>query len=222
VHGSRSARNHLRALAATTGITARRVDEVIDEVGLTEVADQRAGRFSLGMGQRLGIAAALLGDPATIMLDEPVNGLDPEGIQWIRGLLRGLAAEGRTVLVSSHLMSEMALTADHLVVIGRGRLIRDVSIDALIAESSSASVRVRCPDAEVLRTLLLRPGVTVSSTRPGELKVVGLSTEEIGKAAAPYGLVLFELSEIRASLEEAFMELTRDAVEYRPTEVAAA
>lgn len=221
VHGSRTARNHLLALAATTGIGTRRVDEVIEQAGLTEVADQRAGRFSLGMGQRLGIAVALLGDPATIMLDEPVNGLDPEGIRWIRGLLRGLASEGRTVLVSSHLMSEMALTADHLIVVGRGRLIRDVSVDDLITEASTTSVHVRSPDAGILRDVLLGPGVTVSSTRPNELDVVGLSSDQIGIRAAMNRVVLYELSETRASLEEAFMQLTLDAVEYRHTEVAA-
>lgn len=221
VHGSRTARNHLLALAATTGIGAQRVDEVIEQVGLSDVAAKRAGRFSLGMGQRLGIAAALLGDPATIMLDEPVNGLDPEGIRWIRGLLRGLAAEGRTILVSSHLMSEMALTADHLVIIGRGRLIRDVSVDDLIGEASTTSVHVRSPDADVLRNVLLGPGVTVSSTRPHELDVVGLSSDQIGILAALNRVVLYELSETRASLEEAFMQLTLDAVEYHHAEVAA-
>ena len=214
-HTGRSARNHLRALAATTGIGQRRVDEVIDLVGLREVAGKRAGNFSLGMGQRLGIASALLGDPATVMLDEPVNGLDPEGILWIRHLLKDLAAEGRTVFVSSHLMSEMALTADHLIVVGRGRLIRDVSVAEFIASASAGSVHVRSPQAAQLRDVLLRDGVTVSSSAAGEFDVTGLSSDEIGVAAASAGITLFELAPVKASLEEAFMELTKDAVEYR-------
>jgi ABC-2 type transport system ATP-binding protein len=215
VHTGRSAENHLRAMAATTGIGRRRVEEVIDLVGLREVARKRAGAFSLGMGQRLGIASALLGDPATVMLDEPVNGLDPEGILWIRNLLKGLAAEGRTVFVSSHLMSEMALTAEHLIVVGRGRLIRDVSVQEFIDSASSNSVHIRSPHAAQLRDLLLADGVTVASAAAGELSVTGLSSEVIGTRAAAAGLTLFELSPIQASLEEAFMELTHDAVEYR-------
>lgn len=215
VHTGRSARNHLLAMAATTGIGRRRVDEVIEMVGLHEVAGRRAGQFSLGMGQRLGIASALLGDPATVMLDEPVNGLDPEGILWIRNLLKGLAAEGRTVFVSSHLMSEMALTAEHLIVVGRGRLIRDVSVHEFIASASANSVRVRSPQATQLRDLLLGVGVTVSSSVVGELAVTGLNTDEIGLRAGAAGITLFELTPVEASLEEAFMELTADAVEYR-------
>jgi ABC-2 type transport system ATP-binding protein len=215
VHTGRSAQNHLRAMAATTGISRRRVDEVIDMVGLREVARQRVGAFSLGMGQRLGIAAALLGDPATIMLDEPVNGLDPEGIRWIRTLLKGLADEGRTVLVSSHLMSEMALTADHLIVVGRGRLIKDVSVQEFIDSASAPSVHVRTPQATQLRELLVGDGVRITSSAPGELDVEGLSSDEIGTRAAGAGLTLFELATVQASLEEAFMELTRDSVEYR-------
>jgi ABC-2 type transport system ATP-binding protein len=215
VHTGRSAQNHLLALAATTGIPRSRVDEVLDLVGLHEVARKRAGAFSLGMGQRLGIAAALLGDPATLILDEPVNGLDPEGILWIRNLLKGLAAEGRTVFVSSHLMSEMALTAEHLIVVGKGRLIRDQSVADFIASASAQSVLVRSPQATQLRDLLLGPDVTVSSTEAGQLEVSGLSSDDIGTRAATAGITLFELSPVRASLEEAFMELTHDSVEYR-------
>jgi ABC-2 type transport system ATP-binding protein len=215
IHTGRSARNHLLAMAATTGIGRRRVDEVIDLVGLHEVADRRAGQFSLGMGQRLGIASALLGDPATVMLDEPVNGLDPEGILWIRNLLKQLAAEGRTVFVSSHLMSEMALTAEHLIVVGRGTLIRDVPVAEFIASASSNSVRVRTPDPIRLRALLTGDSVTVSSTTEGQLDVTGLTTDEIGLRAAAAGIALLELSPVQASLEQAFMELTADAVEYR-------
>ncbi|HET6154317.1 MAG TPA: ATP-binding cassette domain-containing protein [Marmoricola sp.] len=215
VHTGRSAENHLRAMAATCGIGRRRLEEVIDMVGLREVASKRVGAFSLGMGQRLGIASALLGDPATVMLDEPVNGLDPEGIRWIRGLLRGLAAEGRTVFVSSHLMSEMALTADQLIVVGRGRLIRDVPVHEFIDSASVQSVHVRSPEAGVLRDLLTGPDVTIASEAPGELDVIGLSSDEIGIRAGRAGITLFELAPVQASLEEAFMELTRDSVEYR-------
>ncbi len=215
IHTGRSARNHLLAMAATTGIGRRRVDEVIDLVGLHEVAGKRAGKFSLGMGQRLGIASALLADPATVMLDEPVNGLDPEGILWIRNLLKSLAAEGRTVFVSSHLMSEMALTAEHLIVVGRGKLIRDVSVHEFIAAASANSVHVRTPQAAQLRDLLLGPDVTISSSTTGELDITGLSTDQIGITAAENNITLLELSPVQASLEEAFMELTSDAVEYR-------
>jgi ABC-2 type transport system ATP-binding protein len=215
IHTGRSAENHLRAMAATTGIGRRRVEEVIDLVGLREVASKRAGAFSLGMGQRLGIASALLGDPDTIMLDEPVNGLDPEGILWIRNLLKGLAAEGRTVFVSSHLMSEMAVTAEHLIVVGRGRLIRDMSVADFIDSASTKSVHVRTPQAAQLRSLLLRDGVSVSSSDRDELDITGLSSDTIGKQAADAGIVLYELSPVQASLEQAFMELTKDEVEYR-------
>ncbi len=214
IHTGRSATNHLLALAHTHGIPRRRVEEVIDLVGLRPVARRRAGTFSLGMGQRLGIASALLGDPDTLVLDEPVNGLDPEGIHWIRSLLRRLAAEGRTVLVSSHLMSEMALTADHLIVVGRGRLLADTATEAFIAQASTAHVRVRSPHATRLRELLLSDGVTVSAAEPGVLEIRGLATDEIGERAAAGGLTLHELSSHQASLEAAFMELTRDAVEY--------
>ncbi len=217
VHPSRTAAGHLLALAATCGIGRRRVDEVLDLVGLAEVANKRVGGFSLGMGQRLGIAAALLGDPDTVILDEPVNGLDPEGVLWVRTLLRGLAAEGRTVFVSSHLMGEMALTAEHLVVVGLGRLIRDESTAKFIASASTGRVHVRSPQAAQLRALLLAHDVVVSTSAEGELDVEGLTSDEIGVRAATGGMVLAELTPVQASLEEAFMELTADAVEYRPS-----
>lgn len=219
IHTGRSALNHLLAMAATTGIGRRRVDEVIDLVGLRQVADKRAGGFSLGMGQRLGIASALLGDPRTLILDEPVNGLDPDGVLWIRTLLRRLADEGRTILLSSHLMSEMALTADHLIVIGRGRLIRDEPVADFIASASGGAVIVRTPDEAQLRDLLLSDVTAVSSSGPGRLEVTGMTSDEIGYRAAAAGLTLLELSPVQASLEEAFMSLTHDAVEYRaPTQ----
>ncbi|WP_031521653.1 ATP-binding cassette domain-containing protein [Streptomyces sp. NRRL F-5123] len=214
IHTGRSAYNHLLALAATTGIPRRRVDEVVDTVGLREVARKRAGGFSLGMGQRLGIASALLGDPATLVLDEPVNGLDPEGILWIRNLLKGLAAEGRTVLLSSHLMSEMALTAEHLIVIGRGRLMADMSVAEFVT-AAGGTVRVRTDEAARLRTLLAGPDVSVSSTEGDVLDVTGLSSDRIGRIAADAGIALAELTPRQASLEDAFMEMTREAVEYQ-------
>lgn len=212
-HPGRSARNHLLALAATHRIPARRVDDVLDLVGLSEVAGDRTGTFSLGMSQRLGIASALLGDPATIMLDEPVNGLDPEGIRWIRDLLSGLAAEGRTVFLSSHLMSEMALTATHLVVVGRGRLLADMSVAELVATAAS-SVQVRSPRAAELRPLLTGDGVSIATAADGQLTVEGLPIDEVGDRAAAAMIPLHELTLRRASLEEAFMDLTRDAVEF--------
>jgi len=215
VHTGRSAADHLRVMAATTGIGRDRAEEVIDLVGLRDVADERAGGFSLGMGQRLGIASALLGDPQTLILDEPVNGLDPEGVLWIRTLLTQLAAEGRTVFLSSHLMTEMALTAQHLIVIGRGRLIRDTSVDDFIASASRDSVFVRSPDDARLRDLLVNDGIDVSSPAPGQLEVTGVTSDEIGRRACAHGLTLLELSPVQASLEEAFMALTHDAVEYR-------
>ncbi|MET8784449.1 ATP-binding cassette domain-containing protein [Streptomyces sp. NPDC004589] len=215
VHTGRSAYHHLLALAATTGISRRRVDEVIDLVGLSAVAKKRVGGFSLGMGQRLGIAGALLGDPATVILDEPVNGLDPEGILWIRNLLKGLAAEGRTVLVSSHLMSETALTAEHLIVIGRGRLIADTSVAEFVARAAGDVVRVRTDEADRLCALLAGPDVAVAAQEPGVLQVTGLSSDRIGRLAAEHGVALAELTPQQASLEQAFMELTRDAVEYQ-------
>jgi ABC-2 type transport system ATP-binding protein len=214
VHTSRSARNHLRALAATHGIPRRRVDEVIDLVGLGEVARKRAGGFSLGMGQRLGIASALLGDPPTVILDEPVNGLDPEGIRWVRELLKGLAAEGRTVFVSSHLMSEMEDTAEHVIVVGRGRLVADTSIPELIRSASGTSVLVRSPEAHRLATALDGPDVTVAGTGDGVLRVTGLPAAHIGDVARDLGVALHELTPQQASLEEAFMTMTRDEVEY--------
>lgn len=233
VHTGRSAYNHLLSLAVTTGIPRGRVDEVIDLVGLRHVAGERAGGFSLGMGQRLGIASALLGDPATVVLDEPVNGLDPEGVLWVRNLLKELAAEGRTVLVSSHLMSEMALTAEHLIVIGRGRLIADTSVEEFTRRAARDCVLVRTAEAERLRAALapVSAAVPVAGTDPppdavrvsvpvpvpGEpdvLEVSGLSSGRIGRIAADHGIALIELTPRQASLEEAFMELTRDAVEY--------
>jgi ABC-2 type transport system ATP-binding protein len=215
VHPGRSARNHLLALAQTSGIPRSRVDEVVEAVGLESVARRRAGGFSLGMGQRLGIAAALLGDPRTVILDEPVNGLDTEGIRWIRSLLQDLAAEGRTVFVSSHLMGEMALTAQHLIVIGRGRLIADAGTEELIARAAPGVVRVRSTDPEALAALLRSRDVAVSGAGDGALAVSGLSTDEVGRAAGAAGITLLELAAQQASLEEAFVEMTRDAVEFR-------
>jgi ABC-2 type transport system ATP-binding protein len=216
VHSGRSAYNHLLALAQTHGIPRRRVDELVDLVGLHDVARKRAGQFSLGMGQRLGIASALLGDPSTLILDEPVNGLDPEGIHWIRNLLKGLAAEGRTVFVSSHLMSEMSLTAEQVIVIGRGRLITDVSVDEFVRQASGKVVVVRSPRAADLRRLLeARPDVTVAvADDRGLLEVTGLTSAEIGDAAASAGIAVHELTPQQASLEEAFMTLTRDDIEF--------
>ncbi len=225
VHTGRSAYNHLLALAQTHGIPRRRVRELIDLVGLHEVARKRAGKFSLGMGQRLGIAAALLGDPKTVMLDEPVNGLDPEGIHWVRHLLKGLAAEGRTVFVSSHLMGEMALTADHLIVVGRGRLIADTSVDEFISRVAADVVEVRSPEATKLSRLLAGHASRIQSGAAGLLEVHGLAAPRIGEIAAANGIVLHQLTPQQASLEEAFMALTRDEVEFRtqaePEEAAA-
>jgi ABC-2 type transport system ATP-binding protein len=214
VHKGRSAYAHLLALAQTHGIEKRRVHDMIDLVGLHKVAHQRAGGFSLGMGQRLGIAAALLGDPSTLLLDEPVNGLDPEGIQWIRNLLKGLAAEGRTVFVSSHLMSEMALTADHLIVIGRGRLIADASVDDIVRQAAGSLVRVRSPEAARLGELVGGPDVSVVSPEPGLLEIGGLTSTQIGEIALAHRVLLSELTPLQASLEQAFMELTRGEVEF--------
>ncbi|MGH9058354.1 MAG: ABC transporter ATP-binding protein [Acidimicrobiales bacterium] len=214
IHTGRTARNHLLALAATHGITDRRVDDVIDLVGLGDVASKRVGGFSLGMGQRLGIAVALLADPATVVLDEPVNGLDPEGIRWIRNLLKALAAEGRTVFVSSHLMNEMAVTAEHVIVVGRGRLIADVSIEEFVRSASSNSVRVRSPEATQLAELLAGPDVVIIPAADGALRITGMTPAGIGDAARDHGLAIHELAVESASLEEAFMEMTADAVEY--------
>ena len=221
VHPGRSAHNHLRWLAATNGLPAARVDEVLDLVGLTEVARQRVGKFSLGMGQRLGIAVALLGDPRVVVLDEPVNGLDPEGIRWVRNLARRLAAEGRTVFVSSHLMSEMALTADHLVVIGRGRVLADCSMADFIADHAASFVRVRSPQGGEVADVLRRHGLDVTAHEDDELRVQGLDAAAIGELIGKNGLYLHELTLVRSSLEDAFMTLTADSVEYSAHSTAA-
>ena len=215
VHTGRSARNHLLALAQTNGVSRRRVDEVIGMAGLDDVAGKRVGGFSLGMGQRLGVASALLGDPEVVVLDEPVNGLDPEGVLWIRNLLKGLAAEGRTVFVSSHLMSEMAQTATQLIVVGRGRLIADTTVEEFVGRASGHSVTVRTPEAARLRDLLLGPDVTITSEQADVLHVQGLNAEQIGTVAWQAHVPVFELASQQASLEQAFMELTQDSVEYR-------
>ncbi|MET7977043.1 ATP-binding cassette domain-containing protein [Streptomyces mirabilis] len=218
IHPGRSAFDHLMAQAYTHGIPRRRVAEVIELTGLQSVAKKRAGAFSLGMGQRLGIAAALLGDPATIMLDEPVNGLDPEGVLWIRNLLTGLAADGRTVFVSSHLMSEMALVADHLIVVGRGRLLADTTVQDLVQQAGGDTVTVASDQSARLREVLAGPGVEITGeVGSEELHVTGLSARAIGLKAAEHGIPLFELSSRTVSLEQAFMDLTRDAVEYHAT-----
>jgi ABC-2 type transport system ATP-binding protein len=223
IHTGRSAHNHLLALARTHGIGRRRVDEVVDLVGLREVARKRVGGFSLGMGQRLGIAAAMLGDPETLILDEPANGLDPEGIRWIRTLLQDLAAEGRTIFVSSHLMSEMSLMADQLIVVGRGRLIASTTVDDFIRQASSDVVRVRTPDPTRLAAALAGEHVTVvSGKEQGVLEVQGLRSDDIGDVAAAQGIALHELTPEQASLEEAFMRLTKDAVEYHASTVSGA
>ena len=217
VHTSRSAYQHLRALAATHGIPRSRVDEVVDMVGLQDVARKRAGGFSLGMGQRLGIASALLADPEILVLDEPVNGLDPDGVRWIRDLLTAHAARGGTVFVSSHLMSEMSLTASHVIVVGRGRLIADMPIGDLIAQASTNVVTVRSPRAAALSAALAGPDVTVTVQDADLLEVTGLSAAQIGQQAHELGLVLHELSPRRASLEDAFMDVTQDDVEFHAT-----
>jgi ABC-2 type transport system ATP-binding protein len=215
VHPGRSAYNHLHSLAAANGIARSRVDEVLEQVGLTSVARKRVGGFSLGMSQRLGIAGALLGDPGTLLFDEPVNGLDPDGIAWIRTLIRSLAAEGRTVLVSSHLMSEMALTADHLLVIGRGRLLADTPLADLIARHSAERVEVRAADPRRLASDLRFVGAEVTVEPDGTLGVSGLGSVRIGELAAARGHVLHQLHDVRASLEEAYFRLTDESVEYR-------
>ncbi|HEY8301077.1 MAG TPA: ATP-binding cassette domain-containing protein [Jatrophihabitans sp.] len=220
VHTGRSARNHLLAMAATNGIPRRRVDEMIGLVGLDGVAGKRVGGFSLGMGQRLGIASALLGDPQVLLLDEPVNGLDPEGIRWIRNLLKGLADEGRTVFVSSHLMSEMALTATEIIVVGRGRLITSGSVDEVVRQAAGASVLVRTAEADRLAALLRDEGHQVDRTAPDTLVVTGTDSAQIGlmaAGAAGAAIPLVELTPQHATLEEAFMEITRDAVEFHGT-----
>ena len=218
VHTGRSARNHLLALAQTNGIRAHRVAEVIDIVGLQQVAGKRVGGFSLGMGQRLGVASALLGNPQTVVLDEPANGLDPEGVMWMRTMLKDLATRGHTVFVSSHLMSEMAQTATRLVVIGRGRLIADTTVEEFVDQASHRSVTVRTPEAARLRDLLAGPDVTVTTAQPDVLRIDGLTAQHIGTTAWQAHVPIFELAVRQASLEEAFMKLTSDSVEYRSTE----
>jgi ABC-2 type transport system ATP-binding protein len=215
IHPGRSAYNHLLTMAQTNAIPKARVNEVLELVGLSHVARRRVGKFSLGMGQRLGIAVALLGDPGVMLFDEPVNGLDPEGIRWVRNLLRSFAAEGRTVFVSSHLMSEMALTADHLLVIGKGKLIADTPVADFIAQSSRQFVRVRTPDPLSLTRSIERAGGTVIEESDGALAVTGLEAAEIGDIAASQQVALHELSLQSASLEEAFMEITGSSVEFR-------
>ena len=220
IHPGLSAYQYLHALAATHGIGTRRGREVLDMTGLASVADKRAGGFSLGMGQRLGIAAALLADPEALILDEPVNGLDIEGVRWVRHLLKDLAREGRTILVSSHLMSEMAQTADHLIVIGRGELIADTSVTEFIQRATVSNVRVRSPEGSRLRDLIAGPDVTVSSDEIGVLTVTGMTSDQVGTIAAEGGIILYELVP-QASLEEAFLQLTQDTVEYRAPETSA-
>jgi ABC-2 type transport system ATP-binding protein len=219
-HPGRTAQDHLRAVAASNAIPQHRVPVVLEQVGLSEVARKRTRGFSLGMGQRLGIAAALLGDPPVLLFDEPVNGLDPDGVRWIRELMQTLAGEGRTVLVSSHLMSEMQHTADHLIVIGRGRLIADAPLQEVLASASLNSVRVRTPDVEVLESALRTAGATVDRGIEGELLITGPSIGEVGELAYRHQVRLHELAMKSASLEEAYLELTGGAVEYRAEEVA--
>src|SRR3954451_753142 len=221
VHTGRSAYNHLLALGQTHGIGPARVREVLDLVGLQHVAKKRVRGFSLGMGQRLGIAAALLGDPEIVLLDEPVNGLDPEGVLWVRNLLRQLADEGRAVMLSSHLMSETALIADHLVIIGRGRLLADTTVDDFTQAAGGGGVKVASIEARKLRSLLAGPDVTISSSSAEELVVSGRDAHEIGAIAAQHGVALYELTPQSVSLETAFMELTSDAVEYHSAPVDA-
>jgi ABC-2 type transport system ATP-binding protein len=223
IHPGRSAYNHLLALAYSNGIRRSRVDEVIEAVGLAGAAKRRAGKFSLGMGQRLGLATALLGDPHTVILDEPLNGLDTEGIRWVRGLLQSLAAEGRTVFVSSHLMNEMAITAQHLIVIGQGRLIADTGVKEFIQTRGRSVVRVRTTHPQALAERLSGPEVEVASdlAQIDTLTVSGLSTDQIGMTAGVAGITLLELTAQQSSLEEAFINLTHDAVEYRANTVGA-
>ncbi|WP_393059440.1 ATP-binding cassette domain-containing protein [Streptomyces sp. LN549] len=218
VHPGRTAFHHLMALAHTHGIPRSRVEHVLDLAGLTAVAGKRVKGFSLGMGQRLGIAAALLGDPATLILDEPVNGLDPEGVLWIRNLLKSLATQGRTVLVSSHLMSEMALTADHLVIIGRGRLLADTTVADFVASAGGGTVKVVTPQPSALRDLLRGPGIDITdAAEPEQLEIRGTDAAHIGRIAAAHAIPLYELTPRTASLEQAFMDLTQESVEYRIT-----
>lgn len=219
VHTGRTAYNHLLAMAATHGISKRRVHEVIGLTGLETVASKRVGGFSLGMGQRLGIAAAMLGDPATLILDEPVNGLDPEGVLWVRQFARHLAGQGRTVFLSSHLMSEMAQTADHIIVLGRGRILADAPVDEILAGATRSAVRVRTPEVERLVDAINSPDITITGVEAQLLEISGISAAQIGDAAAAAGIALHELTPLSASLEEAYLELTQDEVEYH-SEVA--
>ena len=214
VHTGRTAYNHLLAMAATHGIPKRRVEEVIGLTGLESVAGKRVGGFSLGMGQRLGIAAAMLGDPATLILDEPVNGLDPEGVLWVRQFARHLASQGRTFFLSSHLMSEMAQTADHIIVLGRGRILADAPVDQILAGATRNAVRVRTPQVDQLARTIAGPDVTITGVESQLIEVTGLTAAQIGDLAAATGVVLHELTPISASLEEAYLELTQDEVEY--------
>lgn len=222
VHPRRTAYNHLRALAATHGISRERVHEVIELTGLGPVAGKRVGGFSMGMGQRLGIAAALLGDPQTLIFDEPVNGLDPEGVQWVRHLARGLAAEGRTVFISSHLMSEMALTADHLLVIGRGRILADASMEEVIAGTSQERIRVRTDDADALVSAVGSADVEVRRLAADHLEILGLTPRSIAEAALNRGILITELTPQQLSLEDAYMELTRGELEYQSQQIGPA
>jgi ABC-2 type transport system ATP-binding protein len=216
VHGGRTARAHLKSLAQSNGLPLRRVDDVLELTGMTEVANKRIKGFSLGMSQRIGIAAAMLGDPQILMFDEPVNGLDPEGILWIRNFMQSLAARGRTVFVSSHLMSEMALTASHLIVIGRGRLLADTSTQEFINQNSASGVRVRTPQVEALMDALTTAGIKAQQV-DGFIQIDGSTTDAIGDLAAANKVTIHELFTQRSSLEEAFMEMTRDSVEYHAT-----
>lgn len=220
VHGGRSARNHLRAMAATHGIGRARVDEVIELTGIGSVARKRAGKFSLGMGQRLGIAAALLGDPQTLILDEPVNGLDPEGVRWVRQFVRYVAGEGRAVLLSSHLMSEMAQTADQVIVLGRGKVLADAALPDLVRQWTSTTILVRSPRLAELVEALASPDVTVTAVEPGAAEITGSTAEAIGDLAASRGIPLHELSPRAGSLEDAYLAVTGESVEYKTKEIA--
>jgi ABC-2 type transport system ATP-binding protein len=219
-HPARSAYNHLLCLTQTNDIPRRRIDEVLDIVGLTSVAHDRVGKYSLGMGQRLGIAGALLGDPGVILFDEPINGLDPEGIRWVRHLLRDLAAEGRTVFVSSHLINEMALTAERLIVIGRGALIAETSVSEFTSRSAADAVRVVTPMSTTFVSVLHGAGAEVTMDDDGAIVVTGMTSAEVGELASQRSLTVHELVPLRASLEDAFMELTRDSVEFRTKEAS--
>jgi len=220
IHTGRSARNHLRAMAATHGIGRERVDEVIELTGIASVAGKRAGGFSLGMGQRLGIAAALLGDPHTLILDEPVNGLDPEGVRWVRQFVRHLAAEGRTVLLSSHLMSEMSQTADHVIVLGRGRVLADAPLQELVRTWTTTTLLVRSPRLDDLVAALKMPDATISAVEPGAVQITGITPQTVGDIAASHGIPLHELTPRVGSLEDAYLALTDDSVEYKTKELA--